>query len=231
VLYTITGDTTGTNAGVYTATVILNDTENYVWEDGTADDLTIKWSIAKADPSYTLPSGLTAAVGQKLSAVSLAAHTGWAWASPNDLVGAEGTQKHKANFTPTDAVNYNALTDIDVSIKVSADGGGADPIRNDVKKTGKYGIAILPNSIVSDKAEILIALPDNDNVVSAKIVIYDNVGNVVYEAAAGRDGKADWNLTNLAGRDVANGGYLIIAEVKGISGKVYAYSAKVGVRR
>ena len=39
-----------------------------------------------------------------------------------------------------------------------------------------------------------------------------------------------WNLTNGAGRNVANGTYLIIAEVKGSKGN-YAYSAKVGVKK
>jgi flagellar hook assembly protein FlgD len=90
---------------------------------------------------------------------------------------------------------------------------------------------LLEKNIVSDKAQMRIVLPDDDKVQEAKIVIYDNVGNVVFETAAGRDGKATWNLRNSAGRYVANGGYLVIAEVKGISGKVYAYSAKVGVRR
>jgi hypothetical protein len=40
-----------------------------------------------------------------------------------------------------------------------------------------------------------------------------------------------WNLTNNSGRYVANGTYLVIAEVKGEKGKTYAYSAKLGVRR
>jgi hypothetical protein len=74
----------------------------------------------------------------------------------------------------------------------------------------------------------LVVLPDNDKVVSAKIVVYDNVGNAVYEASGA---KVVWNLCNSAGRDVANGGCLVVAEVKGMSGKVYMYSTKVGVRR
>jgi hypothetical protein len=101
---------------------------------------------------------------------------------------------------------------------------------NDVKKSDKKHGVLLKNSIVSDKAEMLLVLPNKESVVFAKIAIYDNVGNVVFETTS-KDGKAIWNLTNLAGRSVANGTYLVIAEVKGVSGKVYAYSAKLGVRR
>jgi uncharacterized repeat protein (TIGR02543 family) len=45
--YTIVGGS-ATNAGSYTTEVSLNDT-NYVWEDGTADNLSLTWTIAKAD--------------------------------------------------------------------------------------------------------------------------------------------------------------------------------------
>lgn len=36
------------NAGNYTATIALKDTDNTVWKDGTADAFTADWSIAKA---------------------------------------------------------------------------------------------------------------------------------------------------------------------------------------
>ena len=44
--YTLTGHK-GTNAGDYTATAVLEP--NYQWNDGSRDDKTITWSIAKAD--------------------------------------------------------------------------------------------------------------------------------------------------------------------------------------
>jgi len=40
-----------------------------------------------------------------------------------------------------------------------------------------------------------------------------------------------WNLKNKAGRFVGNGSYLVVAQGKGLNGKVYAYSAKLGVKR
>jgi uncharacterized repeat protein (TIGR02543 family) len=113
----------------------------------------------------------------------------------------------------------------------NGEGEGNVSLTNNVKKSDKKHGVLLKNSIVSDKAEMFFVLPNKESVLSAKIVIYDNVGNVVFETAASKDGKAVWNLTNAAGRNVANGTYLVVAEVKGNSGKVYAYSTKIGVKR
>jgi hypothetical protein len=54
--YTLTGHK-GTNAGDYTATAVLEP--NYQWNDGSRDDKTITWSIAKAD-GPAAPGNLTA---------------------------------------------------------------------------------------------------------------------------------------------------------------------------
>ena len=43
--YTLSGDTTATNAGVYSATAKLKDKANTTWEDGTTDDVLISWTI------------------------------------------------------------------------------------------------------------------------------------------------------------------------------------------
>ena len=43
--YTLSGDTTATNAGVYSATAKLKDKANTTWEDGTTDDVSIAWTI------------------------------------------------------------------------------------------------------------------------------------------------------------------------------------------
>lgn len=49
------GDTaSAANAGTYTATVTLKDTTNYQWSDGTTEDKSISWSIAKAAGSSSL---------------------------------------------------------------------------------------------------------------------------------------------------------------------------------
>jgi len=112
-------------------------------------------------------------------------------------------------------------------------------IANVRRTDNRYGIRFAVNP-VSDNAEISVVLPNNERAVETKIVIYDMTGNVVYSGAStastgsattATGGAIVWDLRNSAGRIVANGTYLIIAEVKDRNGRVYAYSAKLGVRR
>ena len=181
-------------------------------------------TVAKANPQYTAPTNLTTKVGQTLADVLPALSGGWAWMNPAEVIAAPaGEQTHKAKFTPADAANYNVLTDIDVKVAVSA----ATPIKNIQKSDGRFGIRLSKN-VVSDKAEFEVILP-NDKVLEVKAIIYDNTGNVVFEETE-RGANVSWNLTNGAGRNVANGSYLIVVEAKSAKG-TYAYSAKVGVKR
>jgi hypothetical protein len=92
--------------------------------------------------------------------------------------------------------------------------------------TRKHGI-LLNNAIVSQTAEIKVITPERTQ---NNVIIYDNLGNAVFEASD-KTNSFVWNLKNKAGRNVANGSSLIIVEAKGISGKLYWYSAKVGVKR
>jgi flagellar hook assembly protein FlgD len=75
-----------------------------------------------------------------------------------------------------------------------------------------------------------VVLPNNESVIEATVVVYDMTGNAVFETTT-RNGKVSWNLTNNNGRYVANGSYLVLAEIKGASKEVYQYSAKLGVKR
>ena len=92
----------------------------------------------------------------------------------------------------------------------------------------KHGIKLAVNP-VSEKAEISIVLPNNERATETKIVVYDITGNAVFSTTA-RD-NVSWDLRNTAGRFVANGTYLVIAEVKTRNGKIYTYSARLGVKR
>lgn len=53
---TIDGSTTGTNAGSYTATFTLKNTNNYQWSDGTTSIKSVTWQIKKATGSCSLSS-------------------------------------------------------------------------------------------------------------------------------------------------------------------------------
>ena len=105
---------------------------------------------------------------------------------------------------------------------------GSASIFKPKKQDSRHGIKFTQNP-VSNKAEISVVLPNNERATTTKIAIYDMTGNVVFSTTA-RD-NASWDLRNSAGRFVANGTYLVIVEVKDRSGKVYVYSARLGVKR
>ena len=75
--------------------------------------------ITQATPTYTVPTGLTAKYGQTLADVNIAATTGWSWMNTGTTVGTPATKNFPAKFTPTDAINYKTVENIDVSVAVS----------------------------------------------------------------------------------------------------------------
>ena len=78
---------------------------------------TAAFTIEKADPTYTVPTGLTALTGKTLGDVTLP--NGWTWMDKDVSVGAAGENTFKAVYTPEDTVNYNIVENIDVVITVS----------------------------------------------------------------------------------------------------------------
>jgi flagellar hook assembly protein FlgD len=104
--------------------------------------------------------------------------------------------------------------------------GDDTPIRQKQKDDQKHGI-LLEKAVVSQIAKISVKTPEQAQI---NIAIYDNAGNVIYKTSGKSSDTFVWDLTNTAGRNVANGTYLIVAEAKGAKG-TYAYSAKVGVKR
>jgi hypothetical protein len=128
------------------------------------------------------------------------------------------------------ADNYTAVADEGFVLLVT------DPNNVSVKAKkkfdGKYGI-VFANNLVSDKAEIIVRIPEN---AVARITIFDNLGNVVFNTSLNTPAtelKAIWNLQNQNGRFVANGAYFVVVEAVGAGSArpVYRYSAKFGVKR
>ena len=80
-----------------------------------AADLTVE--VKKADPTYTVPTGLETVCGKTLSDVELP--EGWMWDDPTAPVGNIGNDPdviakdytHNATFTPEDTANYNTATE------------------------------------------------------------------------------------------------------------------------
>ncbi len=100
------------NAGTYTASIEVG-----------GKTVSLDFSIAKATPSYTVPTGLSATYGQTLSDVELPADNNgaWSWENSNQSVGAVGNNTFKAVFTPSDTTNYITVTAIDVAVIVEVD--------------------------------------------------------------------------------------------------------------
>ena len=108
---------------------------------------------------------------------------------------------------------------------------GNTSIRNANAQSGRYGI-LLENAVVSDLARISVITPEPTQIT---LRILDNLGNAVHTAEMqclrNEPCEIVWNLTNDAGRFVANATYLVVAQAKGLSGNVFIYSARLGVKR
>ena len=93
------GDGNLTNAG--TVTVTATGKGNYT---ATATET---FTINKAQPNYTPPTGLIATYGDTLKDVSLPG--GWAWDAPETSVGNVGENTFLATYTQDNSGNYNAV--------------------------------------------------------------------------------------------------------------------------
>jgi len=57
----------------------------------------------------------------------------------------------------------------------------------------------LSKTIVSDKSEFEVILPDNDRVSQLKVAVYDNTGNIVFEKTQ-NGANVSWSLTSGRGQ-------------------------------
>ncbi len=119
----VTMSSTFKNAGSYTATAAFaNNETNYA----LPSVVTNSYSIAKATPSYTVPTDLQAITNNKLSDVTLP--EGFTWNDSTLSVGSTATTKtFKAKYTPTDTDNYLVVENIDINITVTIEWNVADP--------------------------------------------------------------------------------------------------------
>ena len=89
---------------------------NYYTENNLT--LYVGFEIIKANPEYTIPTGLTATYGDTLADVTLP--DGFSWQDAESTsVGNAGTNTFKATYTASDNDNYNNVTDIVVTIEVA----------------------------------------------------------------------------------------------------------------
>ena len=105
-----------TDAGTAAVTITATAAGNYT------GSLSRDFTIAKADPSFTIPTDLTATFGQTLADVALP-NSQWTWNSPTTTVGNAGTRTHIAAFTPNNTDNFNTIANVSITIAV----GKANP--------------------------------------------------------------------------------------------------------
>jgi hypothetical protein len=147
----------------YNVAFTPTDTENYDYTGITLIQ-SVALTVAKANPTYTAPTGLTATADKTLADVTLP--SGWAWESAlTTAVGNAGTQTHKAKFTPTDTDNYNVITGIDLQVTVSE----PTPIRTPQIASSNIFAYAMGNNIV------LQNLPSG-----AKVEVFGLNGKLVY---------------------------------------------------
>jgi len=110
-------------AGTYYMYAVIGETGNYKAYTTEAKAFTV-W---KAAPVYTKPSGLTAKYGQKLSEIALPNPAGnmpgtWSWNAPDTVIDKTGTVKYDAYFTPDDT-NYKKVVGAAIEITVTPGDG------------------------------------------------------------------------------------------------------------
>lgn len=110
-------------AGTYYMYAVIGETGNY--KAYTTE--TKAFTVWKAEPVYTKPSGLTAKYGQKLSEIALPNPAGnmpgtWSWDAPDTVIDKTGTVKYDAYFTPYDT-NYMKVVGAAIEITVTPGDG------------------------------------------------------------------------------------------------------------
>ena len=120
------------NAGTYRMYASIGDTDNYYGFEAVY----CEFVVAKATPTYTVPTGLTAKHGQTLADVTLP--DGWSWTDSSESVGGASTaaKTFQAKFTPKDTKNYNTVENIELEVTVNkADGGNLKTVELEQKYT------------------------------------------------------------------------------------------------
>ena len=110
-------------AGTYYMYAVIGETGNY--KAYTTE--TKAFTVWKAEPVYTKPSGLTAKYGQKFSEIALPNPAGnmpgtWSWDAPDTVIDKTGTVKYDAYFTPYDT-NYMKVVGAAIEITVTPGDG------------------------------------------------------------------------------------------------------------
>ncbi|MCL2695128.1 MAG: Ig-like domain repeat protein [Clostridiales bacterium] len=109
-----TFEATGLGAGSHDFSVVYSGDGNFNGSTGTHNN----FSVEKATPSFTTPTGLTAIYGETLANVPLPAGFSWEPATTTS-VGDAGDNTFTVKFVPTNTANFNEVTGISVTVAVA----------------------------------------------------------------------------------------------------------------
>lgn len=195
--YTVKGPEASTNAGSYEMTITGKG--NY---QGTC---TKAYTIEKATPTYTVPTGLTAIFGKTLADVTFpsAENGAWSWqAEETTLVGSVGENIFLATFTPTDVNNYNVVKDVEVTITVTEKGLDEATIQFERASITLMKGSTVPANALTKPADCTVTYSsDNEKVATVDaatgVVTVVGVGTTTITATAFGDysGSASYSLT------------------------------------
>lgn len=164
------------NAGTYRMYASIGDTDNYYGFEAVY----CEFVVAKATPTYTAPTGLTAKYGQTLADVTLP--DGWSWMDSSESVGGASTaaKTFQTKFTPKDTENYNTVENIEPEVTVNkADGGNLKTVELEQKYTDASDHTYTPDWAVlpagqdwTFSSEASIVLPKQDFAADGNLLTY-----------------------------------------------------------
>ena len=77
----------------------------------------VEVTVTKNIPEYTLPSNITATVGQQLSEIELP--DGFEWMDENQIIEDSENTRYKAKYIPKDTTNYEIVENIEIPISLN----------------------------------------------------------------------------------------------------------------
>ena len=198
------GNPPALNAGTYRMYASIGDTDNYYGFEAVY----CEFVVAKATPTYTVPTGLTAKYGQTLADVTLP--DGWSWMDSSESVGGASTaaKTFQAKFTPKDTENYNTVENIELEVTVNkADGGNLKTIELEQKYTDASDHTYTPDwaglpagQDWTFSSEASIVLPKQDFAADGNLLTYAISGGkagdkITFILKASCDNYEDFTIT------------------------------------
>lgn len=170
-------------------------------------------SLGKPNPTYDVPTNLTAILGQKLSDVTLPKGFSWSDSASTALTNL-GMNTFKATYTPDDTENYATVNNIDLLVMVYEKQGTLASIidPNDYGKTVNYNVTV--NGVLLNNWRVFYN--DGKNV---QIIYGDYLPNVLVPEETGLTPASDRTYGVGSGMEAIEANYAAAREqlIKGLT--------------